>query len=100
MTSADQPPSHSDVHRSRSTPGKLVMGGPVIGIWLGRGWLWEDAVVLLTAYFCTADLCYRKNMTDDEFKRWLCSNGLTKEQDHRILFGKIHIAVPVATSLG
>lgn len=26
MTSADQPPSHSDVHRSRSTPGNMVMG--------------------------------------------------------------------------
>ena len=25
MTSADQPTSHSDVHRSRSTPGKLMM---------------------------------------------------------------------------
>lgn len=79
------------------------MGGPVIGTWLGRGWLWEDTIIiLLTAYFCIADLCYRKNMTDDEFKRWLCCNGLTKEQDHRILFGKIHVhvAVPVATSLG
>ena len=25
MTSVDQPTSHSDVHRSRSTPGKLMM---------------------------------------------------------------------------
>ena len=49
--------------------------------------------------FCAANLYFSKNMTDDEFKQWLCCKGLTKEQDHRVLLGKIRIAVPVATSL-
>ena len=33
------------------------------------------------------------NMTDDEFKRWLCSKGFRKEGDHCVLLGKMSVPV-------
>ena len=47
--------------------------------------------VLSATYSHAAGLCYSEDMTDDEFKQWLCYKGLTKERDHAVLLGKIAV---------